>query len=493
MKNVLLIVVLLIMSLTACTQETGTFLSKPELTVYAGPDGAPVNTTFSVFVKYEGGEWIDLHEYDAEVDAGYLKKPEEHMAFVSFDSDYSKKIDIKVVKNKGKIETVKIRPTISGVKPVVEGNTITFSITEPIKLSVEINDDLYNNLMVFANSLEIEKPNPDDPKVHYFGPGIHKLGSDGKGNLFLDDNETVYIAGGAIVYGTIKSFATQNISITGRGILGGGMYTDHAYPHPGAKGLINFIAVNNAKIEGITLLNTVSWNIHLFGSQNIECRNLKIIGWTINSDGIDPQCSSDIIIDDCFVRNFDDCVSIKMNYGLSPILFEKASKNITVQNCIFWTDQGRSILIGPESYRAKDNIYENITIKNIDILYNENFDVDWAKGALAINLGDNAIARNITFEDIRVDKLGNKTNLITLTMDKYTYNVSEAKRMENIQFNNITLNSEQNYRNYIWGFDKSKIISDVQFNNLIINGKKIKNAKQGWFDVNEHINNITFK
>jgi hypothetical protein len=160
---------------------------------------------------------------------------------------------------------------------------------------------------------------------------------------------------------------------------------------------------------------------------------------------------------------------------------------------LFWTDQGRAVLIGPESYDVKDNVFENITIKNIDVLYNENYDVDWAKGVLAINLGDNAVARNISFENVRVDKLGNKTNLITLTMDKYTYNISEAKRIENIRFNNIALNSELNYMNYIYGFNSSKIISDVQFNNLIINGEKIESPKQGWFDVNEYTENIVFK
>lgn len=345
--------------------------------------------------------------------------------------------------------------------------------------------------MIFANYLE-DKEIDKDSITHYFGPGIHKIGGDGNGTLHLKNNDRVYISGGAIVYGNISAFASSNVSITGRGILGGGMYTDHAYPHPNAKGLISFVAVKNAKIEGITLLNTVSWNIHLYGCDNVETNNLKIIGWTINSDGIDPQCSSNIIIDDCFIRNYDDCISIKMNYGKSEFISRRASKNITVQNCVFWTDQGRAVLIGPESFIFEDNVFENITIKNIDILYNENYDADWAKGALAINLGDNAIAKNITFEDIRVDELGNKTNLITLTMDKYTYNISEGKRMENVVFKNISLETNQNLENFIWGYNEEKSIDNILFENLTIGGKKISNAKQGKFQINEFVTNIKF-
>ncbi|MEN8249053.1 MAG: glycosyl hydrolase family 28 protein [Bacteroidota bacterium] len=479
--------------ITSENNSNALLISQSELIVYKAPDEAPANTTYSVFVRYDGGEWIDLHEYNAEVDGGYLKEPIHHMAFVTFDSDFSKRIDVKVIKNSGTINDVKIRPAIKGIKPTVKGDSILFSITSPQKLSVEVNGDLHNNLMVFANPLETEQPDPKDPNVIYYGPGVHKIGGDGQGTLHLESNNHVYIAGGAIVYGTLSAFGAQNVSITGRGILSGSMYTDHAYPHPGGKGLIGFLGVHNSKIEGIILLNTVTWNIHLYGCDNITCSNLKIMGWTINSDGINPQCASNIMIDDCFIRSYDDCISIKMNYGAGEWYSSRTDKNITVQNCIFWTDQGRSILIGPESYSPKEAVFEDITIKNIDILYNKNYDVDWAKGALAINLGDGAIARNITFEDIRVDQLGEKSNLICLTMDKYTYNVSEGKLMENIRFNNITLNSEQNFKNFIYGLSDSNMIRDIQFNNLKINGEEIKDAGQGWFEVNEFTENITFK
>ena len=467
-------------------------IAKPELTVFKAPQEAPVNSSFSVFVRYDGGKWIDLHEYDAEVDGGYLKEPIHHMAFVSFDSDFSKRIDVKVIKNEGTINEVEIRPELSSVRPVVEKNTIEFSLTEASKISVEINGDLYNNLMVFANNPETEKVRPNDNSIIYFGPGVHKIGEDGKGTLQLKKNDKIYIAGGAIVYGTLSALGADNISVTGRGILCGGMYTDHAFPHPEGKSLISFSDIKKAKIEGITLLNTVGWNIHLNGCDSIECNNLKIMGWTINSDGINPQCSENIIIDDCFVRNFDDCISIKMNYGMGKNFKTRVSRNITVQNCIFWTDQGRSVLIGPESYIPGGGTFENITVKNIDVLYNENYDVDWAKGVLAINLGDSATARNITFDNIRVYRLGPKTNLITLTMDKYTYNLSEGKRMENIRFNRITLNSGQNLDNYIWGVSKLEIIDGVCFDNLKIDRLYVRNPREGRFDINEYAENIAF-
>jgi hypothetical protein len=476
-------------------QDDGFALSinKPELTVFAAPVGAPKNETFSVFVRYEGGEWIDLYEYDAEVDGGYLEKAIYHMAFVSFDADFSKKIEVKVKKNSGSILNVKIRPKIEGVEPTVDGNTIIFTLTSPQKISVEINGDLHNNLMVFANKNEDKVISENEPGVRYFGPGVHKIGGDGKGTLYLTSNQKVYIAGGAIVYGTINASNADNISIMGRGILCGGMYTDHAYPHSSGKGLIEISNSTNVNINGITLLNTVGWNIHLANCDGVVCDNLKIMGWTINSDGIDPTCSSNVTINDCFIRNYDDCISIKLDYGLGNSSNARGSRNIVIQNCIFWTDQGRSVLIGPESYSIGDKNFENIIVRNVDILYNKNYGSDWPKGVFAINLGDGATVKNVTFEDVRVDSIGSETNLIAISILQTPFNVSPGQSIQNINFNKISLNCGLNISNFIHGYDESKIVDGVHFTDLKIGGSFVKNASEGQFNLNLFTKNVDFK
>ena len=72
-------------------------------------------------------------------------------------------------------------------------------------------------LFIFANPIEHEKISADAPGVHYFGPGVHR-----PGYITLKDNETVYIAAGAIVYGGIRANGVHNIRVIGRGILDGG-------------------------------------------------------------------------------------------------------------------------------------------------------------------------------------------------------------------------------------------------------------------------------
>ncbi len=489
-------------------EEYATSLSRPELTVYEAPSGAPKNFTYSVLVRFEGGDWIDLYEYDAGVDGGFGTAPLGHMSFVYFDADFSKRIDVKVEKRSGTVNDVDIRPASAGIEPEVNGNVIEFSLKKPQKLSVEVNGDQLNNLMIFANGLETDIPDSTDTKVHYFGPGIHKMGEDGTGTLTVKSDEMVYIAGGAIVYGHIAVKdpgyrRISNVTIRGRGILSGDMETTHPYSNPDhakTPPLILLNIVQDVNIEGIILHNTVTWNIHMYFCKRVVARNLKIMSWTINSDGIDPQVCSDVTIEDCFIRNHDDCTSIKLNWfqgnNTPPADQSLTGKNIVIQNSIFWTDQGRAVLIGPElASPYSGQVVEDVTVRNMDILYTENYSsagTEWAKGVLAINCGDDATVRNVSYDDIRVDKIGPETNLITLNFVDAPYAGSVGKSIENISFNNVSLNSALPLKNIIYGYSADRTVNGVSFTDLMINGSYIHNAEEGDFDINEFAGNITF-
>ena len=133
-----------------------TSIAEPALTVFEAPAEAKGNGNYSVHVRYEGGEWINLFEYEAR----YGVSGGGRMAFVSFVSDFSKKIEVKVEKKNGSMAEAQIRPEMAGVLPVVDGKAITFSLTSPQKLCVELPDNFSANLMIFADkpdSIDISK------------------------------------------------------------------------------------------------------------------------------------------------------------------------------------------------------------------------------------------------------------------------------------------------------------------------------------------------
>ncbi|MEJ2616463.1 MAG: hypothetical protein P8Z35_16020, partial [Ignavibacteriaceae bacterium] len=112
------------------------------------------------------------------------------------------------------IKNITIHPISRGIKREIKGDNITFALPGPDKLYIQIND--LPPLFIFANPIESEKISPDDPGVHYFSPGIHK-----PGYITLRNNETVYLAPGAVVYGGIRADSVNNIRVIGRGILDG--------------------------------------------------------------------------------------------------------------------------------------------------------------------------------------------------------------------------------------------------------------------------------
>ena len=105
-----------------------------------------------------------------------------------------------------------------GSRPSVEGDTIRFTIAKPGQYTVEVNGT-HRALHLFANPPEEAAADPRNPNVLYFGPGVHCPGL-----IRLTSGQTVYLAGGAVVYGAILAEKAENIVIRGCGILDGSKF-----------------------------------------------------------------------------------------------------------------------------------------------------------------------------------------------------------------------------------------------------------------------------
>src|SRR5690242_17107712 len=119
------------------------------------------------------------------------------MSFAYFDFEGRADVEVKV--NYTAVREALVRPLAAGLRPPTEQNTLRLSLTEPKKLSVEVNGDLDRCLFIFANPIERDRPKPTDPNVMYFGPGVHDI--DRLVNRKSDT--TIYVAGGAVLRGRI--------------------------------------------------------------------------------------------------------------------------------------------------------------------------------------------------------------------------------------------------------------------------------------------------
>ena len=188
------------------------------------------------------------------------------------------------------------------------------------------------------------------------------------------------------------------------------------------------------------------------------------------------------------MRNSDDCIALYNHrwhwYG--------GSSDISVSNAVLWADIAHPINIGGhgDPDNAAGEIIEKVRFKDIDILEQDEDDPPY-RGCMAIVVGDNNIARDIRFEDIRVESIqeGMLFNLCVMYNEKY--NKTPGKSISDILFKNITYNGYGEAKSVIKGYDSTRGISDVVFENVLVNGKVIDSLSE--FDTNGFIKGVKFK
>lgn len=445
------------------------------LITYPAPAGVPLNGDFAIKVRLPGSEWQALSPYQIKVDeSGKRGHSEQKASLASFD--FKGTVEVSVTFNRGNIHSARIRPLSYGIKPRIEGNTLRFSLARPRNLSIEVNGDIFHNLHLFANPLEKSRPNPNDPGVIYFGPGVHELR---KHQLHVSSGQTVYLAGGAVLRGAILIDKAHNVRVLGRGM------TDQR--------AVRITNSKDVKVSGV-----FASQFFTGGSQNVSLRNVKCISYSGWGDGADVICSSNVLIDGAFNRNSDDCVAIYAKRGD----FSGGSRRITVRNSTLWADVAHPILIGTHGNTKNPETIEDLRFQNLDILDQMEAQLDY-QGCMSINAGDSNLVRNVRFENIRVEdfRLGQLINLRVFFNRRYC--TSPGRGIEKVWFKNIIFNGTHANPSVISGYDETRKIKEVVFENLTINGihisdhmkkmKWFKTADMADFFIGEHVQGLKFR
>lgn len=119
--------------------------------------------------------------------------------------------------------------------------------------------------------------------------------------------------------------------------------------------LIQFYKCKQITMEGVKIMNSPFWCVHLLQSENIICRSLRYDAKLLNNDGIDPESSRNILIEDVHFNNGDDNIAIKSgrdNDGRNTAI---PSENIVIRRCYF---KGlHAVVIGSEMSGGVRNVF----------------------------------------------------------------------------------------------------------------------------------------
>lgn len=471
MKNLFFI---LFISFSACTKNLSyTAVGKSAVDTELDEETYPANGDYIVQVRDQGDtEWKTLFTHNA-VTKKYSNGQLGNCGFVSFDSDFSKPVEIQVTKTSGSIGSVRIRPSFTNITYTQSGNQIQFTLQNAQKISVEFNGDIMNNLFVFANPPEQNKPNPGDPDVIYFGPGIHNAGE-----IIVTAGQTVYLAEGALVYGYLWSSDADNVTIRGRGILDGSKLNHDVNQH--RVWLVGLTNGSHITIDGIVMRDAPMWTTVLRNTDSVNITNIKHLCYNENSDGLDIIQSHHVTIDDVFLRNHDDNISLKIHDTT-------ATSNITLKNSVLWADRAHNMLVGPES---SGGTFEHIQFNNIDVLENAQND-EVFPGVMAVMAADGGEFRQIEWKNIRIEDITAGKIICIQYTDAYAQQ-GFGNSVADVSFTNVTYTGSNASPSRIFGKDVSRTVDTVRFKNFVVNGVLANDEASANLQVNSFVHNLSF-
>ena len=174
---------------------------------------------------------------------------------------------------------------------------------------------------------------------------------------------------------------------------GGGARPQTQYLRPP---LMQFWRCKNVNLEGFELRNSPFWTLHTVYTNNIRISGMTIFNPAdaINTDAIDIDSCSDVLIENCKLDVGDDAVTLKSGSGPDGVRINLPTQNVTVRNCDIYASHG-GLAIGSETAGG---------IKNVEI-DNCRF-IGTQRGVrIKTRRTRGGTIENITIRDLQMDKV----------------------------------------------------------------------------------------
>lgn len=418
------------------------YISTAQVKVYANPD--PENTSgfnlkSSVYKVQiiQNDKVAESFVYNSKTN---FEKPELLSDFNHWTTfEFNGKTEICVIRLDGDIPSAKIYPAKHNITPSLKKNELRFTVEKPCKLFVDIEGMEEHPLFLFADAMEKNIPSKKDKNVIWFEAGkVHNIGLQYK----VPNGKTVYIEGGAVVWGTFWcDDGSKPTIIKGKGVIT--TRSDERKPGPAN---IPFTTVYGVKtdmlIDGVTITDPVKFCI--LGRSKVETKNVKLFAWYHQTDGWGG--GDDSYIDDSFIKVFDDNVKLYANN-------QKATNLV-----IYQQHNGAPFQLSWGGQNGK-----NCTADNIDIVKCWVNKKGGPGNSALLNLrkGSDRFIGNITIKNVRADQ--GLYQLLGIGNDK-------TGEVKNLVLENILITGKQQQLSYI------ESVGTAKTENISINNVKIGTA-----------------
>lgn len=260
----------------------------------------------------------------------------------------------------------------------------------------------------------------------------------------------------------------ENVVITGQGTIEGNTSFENWWKDCKIRNIawrprLFFINhCSNVMMHGITVQNSPSWTIHPYFSDH-----LKFIDVTIknpanshNTDGLDPESCTDVLVLGTYISVGDDCIAVKSGKIYMAERYQVPTSNMTVRQCCMRDGHG-AVTVGSEiAAGVKDVHIKDCLFMNTD----RGLRVKTRRGR-----GKLSVLDDISFEDIDMDNVMTPfvvNSFYFCDPDGKTEYVSTKKALpvddrtpsiKNLTFKNIKATNCHVAGTYICGLPESKI------------------------------------
>uniref|UniRef100_A0ACD5VQX7 Uncharacterized protein n=1 Tax=Avena sativa TaxID=4498 RepID=A0ACD5VQX7_AVESA len=187
----------------------------------------------------------------------------------------------------------------------------------------------------------------------------------------------------------------ENGTIDGQGSVWWDMWKKGTLPFTRPH-LLELMDSSDAIISNVVFQDSPFWNIHPVYCSDVVIRNVTILAPhdSPNTDGIDPDSSSNVCIEDCYISTGDDLIAIKSGWDEYGIAYGRPSSDITIRR-ITGSSPFAGFSVGSETSGG----VENVLAEHLNF-YNSGFGIH-----IKTNTGRGGFIRNVTVSDVTLDNV----------------------------------------------------------------------------------------
>lgn len=282
--------------------------------------------------------------------------------------------------------------------------------------------------------------------------------------LYAKDADSIAVSGPGAIDGNCWAFVRQLSPYYANGDF---------YPRPT---LIYVEHCNHISFTEATMQNAPFWTLHPAGCNDVLISGIRILNslMVANSDGIDPDHSTNVRILGCHITCADDCVCLKssagnMEYG--------PTENIVISGCTL-TSTSAALKIGTEG----TGNFRNVVVDNCV--------VSGSNRGISIQVRDGGNVENVSFSNILIetrrfaDCWWGCAEPISITVHDRDES-TRAGHVSGIRFHNILCDSENGV--FLSGSQGNEI-EDVVFDGVEVTLSAKTKWERGRYDLRPGLN-----